>query len=175
MVDEGHLIVLTVGMGADPGGIMSFCKRKGIVVQSYSPLGTGRNDLLSDPQLKAIGAKHGKSSAAVALKWIVQQGYPLAVLSTKAGHLRDDLDIESWSLAPHELALLTRKTRPASNPSFACSSRRLLQNPKPPLDIPGQGDCVFPTTLIGKQCWGLNKSTATSSSGCQQACCANPA
>ena len=54
-----------VGMGADPGGIKSFCTDKGIALQAYSPLNVGTPGaaatLISGPLVSEIGVAHGLS------------------------------------------------------------------------------------------------------------------
>ena len=77
-----------VGMGADPGGLFSFSKAHGIVVEAYSPLGDNTTELISGPLTSGIGAAHGKSSVQVALRYIVQHGHALTTKSSnpKVGH-----------------------------------------------------------------------------------------
>ena len=63
-----------IGMGADPGGIKSYCAKKGVVLQAYSPLGDGTTELINGPLVSGIGKAHNKTGAQVALRWVVQQG-----------------------------------------------------------------------------------------------------
>merc|ERR1712007_161365 len=71
-----------IGMGNDPSGIRSFCDEKGVVLQAYSPLGNkpwtkgADSEILSGAFTTALGKAHGKSTVAVALKWLVQHGVP---------------------------------------------------------------------------------------------------
>ena len=51
--------------------------------QAYSALGDGK--LISDPLLVSIGKAHGVSSAQVALKWVVAQGYAVAFKASALG------------------------------------------------------------------------------------------
>src|SRR5258705_8355658 len=44
-------------------------QRHGVVLEAYSPLGTGR--LLSDPAVGAIAARAGRTPAQVLLRWCV--------------------------------------------------------------------------------------------------------
>ena len=88
---------------------MAKCKEKGITYSAYSPLGgLSGVDVLSNPTVKSIGAKHGKSSAQVALRWVTQQGVVAVTASTKASHLESDLGIFDFSLTAEEMAALTK-------------------------------------------------------------------
>jgi 2,5-diketo-D-gluconate reductase A len=55
VVPAVNQIEFHAGMGPDPAGIVSYSEKHDIVVQAYSPLGNGQ--LISDNQLKTIGAK----------------------------------------------------------------------------------------------------------------------
>ena len=47
------------------------CKEKGITYSAYSPLGGLTSvDVLHDPRVEAVAAKHKKSTAQVALRWV---------------------------------------------------------------------------------------------------------
>ncbi len=48
-----------------------FCQEHGIVVQAWSPLGTG--DVLKNPELSRIAEKYGKSTAQICLRWLLQK------------------------------------------------------------------------------------------------------
>lgn len=111
-----------VGMGSDPAGIISYCKKNNILVQAYSPLGNGA--LISDPALKTIGAKlsPAKSSAQVALKWVAQQGYAVCTKADNPAYLAEDIDIVSWNMTATDMASLSAATSPAGKPSWACTA-----------------------------------------------------
>lgn len=47
-----------------------YCKNNGIIVEAWSPLGTGK--MLTNEVLKAIGQKYGKSVAQVCIRWALQ-------------------------------------------------------------------------------------------------------
>merc|ERR1712217_240826 len=90
-----------VGWGKDMLGIWTDSKRRGVVPQAYSPLGHGSEldpDVLHGNITKRIAAAHNKSTAEVALKWLVANGIPLAVQSTNPKHLASDIGLWSWDL-----------------------------------------------------------------------------
>lgn len=73
-----------------------YCRGKNITVQAYSPLGSWTahsKSIFADPTVRAIAASHNVSAAQVALKWIVQRGDILTVLSANKTHQANDADI----------------------------------------------------------------------------------
>lgn len=109
-----------VGMTADPGGLVSFCKANNIIVQAYSALGDGK--LISDSTLEAIGKAHNVTSAQIAYKWVVQQGHALAFKADTTEYLEEDIDLFSFNLTAAELSQLSAATSPPGNPSWSCSA-----------------------------------------------------
>ncbi|OUP70308.1 2,5-diketo-D-gluconic acid reductase, partial [Erysipelatoclostridium sp. An173] len=50
-----------------------------VQMEAWAPFAEGRNNMFTNPELKAIGDKYGKSIAQVILRWLVQRGIvPLA-------------------------------------------------------------------------------------------------
>mmetsp|Transcript_39293 Transcript_39293/g.77290 ORF Transcript_39293/g.77290 Transcript_39293/m.77290 type:complete len:319 (+) Transcript_39293:30-986(+) len=112
-------IAFHVGSGADPDGIVSWCRQHDVSVQAYSPLANG--NLSHSSLLNKIGEKYSKSWAQVALKWIVQQGHTLAAKSENPTYLKEDIDIFDWDLSEADMATLTGQTQPAEPASWGCS------------------------------------------------------
>jgi diketogulonate reductase-like aldo/keto reductase len=50
--------------------VLAFCKARYMVVEAWSPLGTGR--LLSNPQLMKIAGRYGVSVARLCIRWCLQ-------------------------------------------------------------------------------------------------------
>merc|ERR1712084_102722 len=77
--------------------IIEFCDANNITVEAYSPLSgaKGAQSVFKDETVKAIADAHNVSAAQVALRWIVQRGHTLAVLTSNAEHQADDADL--WS------------------------------------------------------------------------------
>jgi len=123
VVPSVNQIQFHVGMGTDPIGVKSYADGKKIVTQAYSPLGNGGSELITGKLVSGIGAKYGKSGAAVSLHWLKQHGVPLSTKSTEEKHLADDLDAVagSWDLGGADLATLDAATSPSSRPSFICT------------------------------------------------------
>merc|ERR1712070_392904 len=90
--------------------IIAFCDANNITVEAYSPLSgqRGAQSVFKDETVKAIAATHNVSAAQVALRWIVQRGHTLAVLSSSTEHQANDADLWSFELADDEMDTLTQ-------------------------------------------------------------------
>lgn len=79
------------------------CHDHGIAIVAYSPL--ARGEVLKDERLSEIGRKHGKSSAQVALRWLVQQGDVIAIpKGTGETHIRENIEIFDFELDDEDIA-----------------------------------------------------------------------
>jgi diketogulonate reductase-like aldo/keto reductase len=106
IVPSVNMLSFSVGIeGA--ADIVANNTKLGVVVQAYSPLGTGA--LVHDPQLEAIGKAHGKSAVQVALKWVLQSNVTVATQSTSQQHLVSDLDLFDFVLSDDEMAQLNNR------------------------------------------------------------------
>ena len=77
------------------------CKKLGISVTGYSPLGTGH--LINNPTLTAIGKKHNKSSAQVAIRWQIQRGLIVIPKSTHKKYIKEDFEVFDFELTADEM------------------------------------------------------------------------
>jgi diketogulonate reductase-like aldo/keto reductase len=84
--------------------LLDACQRHGVVLEAYSPLGTGR--LLADPTVGAIAARAGRTPAQVLLRWCVQRGVPVLSKSTHRDRIADNGRIFDFELTAEELAQL---------------------------------------------------------------------
>jgi len=123
-------VMYHVGMGADPGGIMSYGLKNGVVTQSYSSLGNNPFTQHADVRIlkgnltTSIARSHNVSTVQLALKYIVSQGIPAVTKSSNPAHLKSDLDLWSWDLSQEELGQLQAFEIPGAlqKYSFACNS-----------------------------------------------------
>ena len=116
-------IQVHVGTGADPEGLLSYCKQQGIAVQAYSPLAHGA--VVSDPLCEEGGAAANRSAAQVGLRWVLDRAPSLVVKASKKEYLLDDLDVFGWALPPAAIAELDAATTPQGQqegrPSWGCA------------------------------------------------------
>ncbi|EFJ36384.1 hypothetical protein SELMODRAFT_141212 [Selaginella moellendorffii] len=83
--------------------LRQFCKTKGVHLSGYSPLGSTGTSVLSDPVVKEIAEKLGKSPAQVALRWGIQSGNSVLPKSTNADRLKSNLEVFDFTIAEEDL------------------------------------------------------------------------
>ncbi|HVY96686.1 MAG TPA: aldo/keto reductase [Solirubrobacterales bacterium] len=80
------------------------CDRRGIVLEAYSPLGTGRH--LDDPEVGRIAGELGVSAAQVLLRWAVQRKIPVIPKSTNRDRIATNGRIFDFELSDREMGAL---------------------------------------------------------------------
>jgi diketogulonate reductase-like aldo/keto reductase len=89
--------------------LLAACERRGVVLEAYSPLGTGRH--LRDPTVVRIGERHGRTPAQVLLRWCVQREIPVLPKSTHRERIEENAQIFDFSLGDEDLSALDRLDR----------------------------------------------------------------
>ncbi|NEN87285.1 aldo/keto reductase [Paenibacillus elgii] len=82
--------------------LRDFCAQHGIQIEAWSPLMQGQ--LLDNPVLQEIGARHGKSVAQVVLRWDLQHGIVTIPKSTKAHRIVENASVFDFELTSEEMA-----------------------------------------------------------------------
>lgn len=80
----------------------AYCVKKNILLEAYSPLGTGR--IFDVPELKALAAKYGKTVAQVSLRWSLQSGYLPLPKSMTPARIWENADIFDFELSAGDMA-----------------------------------------------------------------------
>lgn len=87
--------------------LRDFHARHGIVTEAWSPLAQG-GELLTDPALQALAAKHGKTRAQIVLRWHVQSGLVVFPKSANPARIRENIDVFDFALDDAEMAAIAR-------------------------------------------------------------------
>ncbi|WP_163852616.1 aldo/keto reductase [Paenibacillus elgii] len=82
--------------------LRDFCAQHGIQIEAWSPLMQGQ--LLDNPVLQEIGARHGKSVVQVILRWDLQHGIVTIPKSTKAHRIIENASVFDFELTAEEMA-----------------------------------------------------------------------
>lgn len=81
----------------------------GIAPQAWGPLAEGKHGIFTDPEIKAIGDKYGKSNAQVVLRWNAQRGVSIIPKSVKVERMEQNIDIWNFALTEDEMAVVGSK------------------------------------------------------------------
>ena len=84
--------------------LLAECQRSGVVLEAYSPLGTGRH--LSNKVVAGIAARAGRTPAQVLLRWCVQHGLPVIPKSTHRERIEENARIFDFTLSEEDMAEL---------------------------------------------------------------------
>ena len=99
--------------------VTEFCRKNGIVLEGWSPIGRGR--LLRLPLLQEMGARYGKSPAQLCIRFALQSGVlPLPKSSSRARML-ENLDVFDFTLSEEDssrLATLPQVGWSGKHPDF---------------------------------------------------------
>ena len=75
----------------------------GTRIMSWGPFAEGRNNFFTNPVLKAIGEKYGKSVAQVALRFLIQRGVIVIPKSTHKERMVQNIDVFDFSLTADDM------------------------------------------------------------------------
>lgn len=78
----------------------------GTQIMSWGPFAEGRNNLFSNPILKEVSGRYGKTIAQVALRWLLQRGVIIIPKTTHVERMKENLDIFDFSLSDDDMALI---------------------------------------------------------------------
>jgi len=79
---------------------------RGIVTQSWSPLGQGQ--LLQDPVIAGIAAKHGRTPAQVVIRWHIDNGLVVIPKSVTPSRIAENFGVFGFALDADDLAAITK-------------------------------------------------------------------
>jgi len=90
--------------------LRSFHASKGIVTQSWSPLGHGR--LLKHPELARIAARHGKTPPQAIIRWHLDSGLMVIPKSARPERIAENFEVFDFRLDDEDLAAIAKLDSP---------------------------------------------------------------
>ena len=75
-----------------------YMKKYGVQHESWGPFAEGRNDFFTNPVLNEVGEKYGKSSAQVALRFLIQSDVVVIPKSTHRERMEQNLNVFDFVL-----------------------------------------------------------------------------
>ena len=85
-------------------GLLEACDERGVALEAYSPLGTGRH--LADPRVGEIAERLGRTPAQVLLRWCLQRGTIVIPKSTHRERIVANAQIFDFELTDDDLRTL---------------------------------------------------------------------
>jgi diketogulonate reductase-like aldo/keto reductase len=85
-------------------GLLEACERSQVVLEAYSPLGTGRH--LDDPVVKEIAEAHGRTPAQILLRWCLEREIPVIPKSTHRERIEENAQVFDFELSDEQVAAL---------------------------------------------------------------------
>lgn len=93
----------------DQSDLQAFCAEHDVALTAYSPL--ARGSVIDDDTLAAIGTRHDKTAAQVALRWLLQQAGVVAIpKTTNPDHLEQNLAVFDFELTDEEVTRIDELT-----------------------------------------------------------------
>jgi len=83
-----------------------YLKKCGAQIESWGPFAEGKNDYFNNPVLKEIGAKHGKSAAQVALRFLMQSDVVVISKSTHKERMEENFNVFDFTLTAEEMSAI---------------------------------------------------------------------
>ena len=80
-----------------------YMKKYGVQHEAWGPFAEGKKSCFTNPVLTGIGAKHGKSAAQVALRFLIQSDVVVIPKSTHRERMEENLDIFDFALSGEEI------------------------------------------------------------------------
>lgn len=81
--------------------VVAYCKEHNMVLEAYSPLGTGR--IFKVPEMQAIAQKYGKTIAQICIRWSLQKGYLPLPKSVTESRIKENADVFDFELSVQDV------------------------------------------------------------------------
>lgn len=88
--------------------LVSYCREKDILLEAYSPLGTGK--LFSVPKMQELAEKYGKSIAQIGIRWSLQMGYLPLPKSVTPSRIKENAEVFDFSLSEEDVKAIAALT-----------------------------------------------------------------
>ena len=93
----------------------TYNEKYGVQMEAWAPFAEGRNNMFTNPELKAIGDKYGKSIAQVILRWLVQRGIVPLAKSVKKERMQENINIFDFELSDEDMAVIAKMDKKESS------------------------------------------------------------
>lgn len=84
--------------------VVNYCKERNILLEAYSPLGTGR--IFEVPEMQNLAAKYGKSIAQICVRWSLQMGFLPLPKSVNEERIKENAEVFDFELSGEDVKFI---------------------------------------------------------------------
>ena len=84
--------------------VVAYCKKNNILVEAYSPFGTGA--IFKVSQMQQLEQKYGRSVGQICLRWSMQMGWLPLPKSANPDRVKENLNVFDFELEPEDVELI---------------------------------------------------------------------
>jgi diketogulonate reductase-like aldo/keto reductase len=84
--------------------VVNYCKERNILLEAYSPLGTGR--IFEVPEMQKLAAKYGKSIAQICVRWSLQMGFLPLPKSVNEERIKENAEVFDFELSGDDVKFI---------------------------------------------------------------------
>ncbi len=88
--------------------LVDFSREKGMLLEAYSPLGSGK--IFEVPEIVEIARKHGKTVAQICVRWSLERGYLPLPKSKTPERIRENLEVFDFELTDADHGIIAGLT-----------------------------------------------------------------
>ena len=81
--------------------VVAYCREHRMIVEAYSPLGTGR--IFEVPEMQALAVKYGRSIAQICIRWSLQMGFLPLPKSVTPSRIVENLQVFDFELSDEDV------------------------------------------------------------------------
>ena len=88
--------------------VVAYCREQNILLEAYSPLGTGR--IFSVPEMQKLSEKYNRPISQICIHWSLQRGYLPLPKSVTPSRIQENLKVFDFELEPEDVQLIADLT-----------------------------------------------------------------
>ena len=81
--------------------VVAYCKENNVLLEAYSPLGTGK--IFDVPEMQELSDKYGKTIAQIAIRWSLQRGFLPLPKSVTPSRIEENLAVFDFELSDEDM------------------------------------------------------------------------
>lgn len=114
IMDKGTIKPMVNQLEVHPGfeqkEITKYCRDNNIVVEAWSPIGSGA--LLKNPTLENIATKYHKSVAQLCIRWCLEKGTVPLPKSMNSERIKQNIDVFDFDIDDNDMAIIDSVPNP---------------------------------------------------------------